>query len=76
MRLGYSPTQGFNLKKFSGFNLFQMETTQKTHNKNGTIPGETKRGGQRKAKKRTALKAQKEGSYLTKNEELSHSWPL
>jgi hypothetical protein len=29
MRLGYSPTQGFNFLKNSGFNLFQIETTPK-----------------------------------------------
>jgi len=33
-----------------------------------TIPGETKRGGQRQAKRRTASRAQKDGSYLTQKE--------
>jgi hypothetical protein len=33
-----------------------------------TIPGETKRRGERKAKGCTASRAQKEGSYLTQKE--------
>jgi hypothetical protein len=62
MRLGYSPTQGFN--------LFQNNTKKKLIKKTmvRTIPGKTKRGGKRKAKRCTDSRAQKQGSYLTPKE--------